>query len=650
MFGSEGDCSGLLTLHYGKHHTSLVNEIRQWFDAESFADVRLLCRDQGLLAHRLVLASASPLLRRLLEDCGTTMPTVTIQLPDITAAHMKSTLDFLYTGQACIQPTDIQGVVEVFELLEIKSEFWGGKPSTESNTDQPDVTVFKDLYDKTSWATKPSGQEETSAEENVEPSSVKESVSASGSSSESTSTVCASAAVKTEVEVDVDVCSEEEPPSEKRRRSSSSLFPVNLSLSNPDNKEHSNLNSPVSDRDSRVVFGLANQLPPSLPVFTIPLTRSQFPQVLLHLVLPAIFGSTSRSSSNWIVFPNLFNQFIILPPHHMACPPKSLALCFSYNVWRLKHLSDFLDKEDWAKDGSLRDTSCHGMRVRVRPECGGALVKCVLCLHYLLSSFQCTDSPRRKSSSVIEAGSGEESQPELPPKPTAHLFSEQSQHRKRKSRYMEDYRTHLEDDDNRKLPDEVINQPAPENYVVTPHRKRRPGFHNAPAQNPPFVPFSPCYIEEISYRPNRNNHPLSSSAPPYLMDNSSKSSLHLQLPNAVDDLVKFRPPSGDGHPSMSPRSNSYPFGMGNSTESSWGPWAICQAQVGQTPTRSEETPNTGVPKLWYAYPLVVRETLPGGYVSRTTPVYYYVLADAREISGCGKSERSFVLRDEWLHH
>ncbi|KAG8306455.1 hypothetical protein J6590_046770 [Homalodisca vitripennis] len=26
----------------------------------------------------------------------------------------------------------------------------------------------------------------------------------------------------------------------------------------------------------------------------------------------------------------------------MACPPKSPALCFSYNVWRLKHLSDFL--------------------------------------------------------------------------------------------------------------------------------------------------------------------------------------------------------------------------------------------------------------------------------------------------------------------
>lgn len=161
---------------------------------------------------------------------------------------------------------------------------------------------------------------------------------------------------------------------------------------------------------------------------------------------------------------------------------------------------------------------------------------------------------------------------------------------------MEDYQTHLEDDDHRKLPEEVINQPAPENYVVTPHRKRRPGFHNAPAQNPPFVPFSPSYIDEISsFRYNRNNHPLSSSAPPYLMDNISKSSPH--LPHPADDItVKYRPPSEDGHQltaSMSPRSNSYQFNVSNTTDSSWGPWAICQAQVGQTPSRSEDPQPTG---------------------------------------------------------
>ncbi|KAG8275841.1 aminotransferase [Homalodisca vitripennis] len=37
-----------------------------------------------------------------------------------------------------------------------------------------------------------------------------------------------------------------------------------------------------------------------------------------------------------------------------------------------------------------------------------------------------------------------------------------------------------------------------------------------------------------------------------------------------------------------------------------------------------------------------------GYVSRTTPVCYYVPADAREISGCAKSEGSFVLTSGYI--
>lgn len=162
---------------------------------------------------------------------------------------------------------------------------------------------------------------------------------------------------------------------------------------------------------------------------------------------------------------------------------------------------------------------------------------------------------------------------------------------------MEDYRSHIEDEDQRKLPDEAIQQQtAPENYVVTPHRKRRPGFHNAPAQNPPFVPFSPSYIDEISYRHHRNNQLLSSSAPPFFMDNSSKTSPQtggvLQMSNTIDEIVvKYRPPSEEGHalpPSLSPRSN-FQFG-GNSSESSWGPWALCQPTVGQPPIRDEPTP------------------------------------------------------------
>lgn len=57
--------------------------------------------------------------------------------------------------------------------------------------------------------------------------------------------------------------------------------------------------------------------------------------------------------------------------------------------------------------------------------------------------------------------------------------------------------------------------PPAEAYVVTPHRKRRPGFHNAPAQNPAFVPFNPGFETP---RRLAAPHPLSVSAPPYLVN------------------------------------------------------------------------------------------------------------------------------------
>lgn len=54
------------------------------------------------------------------------------------------------------------------------------------------------------------------------------------------------------------------------------------------------------------------------------------------------------------------------------------------------------------------------------------------------------------------------------------------------------------------------NSSNPDNYVVTPHRKRRPGFHNSPAQNPPFVP---SYLEDLR-QPHKNFLTPSLSAPP----------------------------------------------------------------------------------------------------------------------------------------
>lgn len=73
------------------------------------------------------------------------------------------------------------------------------------------------------------------------------------------------------------------------------------------------------------------------------------------------------------------------------------------------------------------------------------------------------------------------------------------------------------------------NSTNPDNYVVTPHRKRRPGFHNSPAQNPPFVP---SYLEDLR-QPHKNFLTPSLSAPPpaYLAGKKLKISFAQQFEN-----------------------------------------------------------------------------------------------------------------------
>lgn len=461
--GGGGGTHGLLTLHYGKHHASLFDEVHQWFDAESHADLALVCgggtsgggTTTCLRAHRLVLASASPLIHRLLADRPhNEAATVTIHLPDICPRHMRHMLQFLYTGQASVQPTEMSGLLELFELLEIKSELWSGGGGGGGHTMTPSPPDTR----------RPRGESTSSSVEAAENARVKD-----ASTTSPPTRVKEEEEEEEEDEVKEDDEDEEEeeersrggaeerndaassPTTPSRRRRRSSSIPVNLSLN--------------TERENR-------RTPPAHP-------------------------DTDRTTS---------------------------------------------DRESQHSPMSL-------------------------------------SQPIKQSPRGVESSGDDSSHPEM----TVQL--------KRKSRYMEDYRSHLEvDDDQRKLPDEAIQQQtAPENYVVTPHRKRRPGFHNAPSQNPYFVPFSPSYIDEISYRHHRNNQLLSSSTPPFFADNPTKNAVPaggvLQM-NTVDEIVvKYRPPSEDGRSlppsSGSPRSN-FQFAA-NNAESSWGPWGLCQPQVGPVP-------------------------------------------------------------------
>ncbi|XP_050526203.1 transcription factor Ken-like isoform X1 [Daktulosphaira vitifoliae] len=126
MYDTDSECGNgaPLTLHYGNHHVYLMAEIQQAGDEHS--DMELMCeKGVTIRAHSLVLASVSPLVRRLLKEDNICMyHNLVLQFPEIKEIHMKTVLDFIYTGQANVLENEFEEVVSLLNLLEIRSDTW----------------------------------------------------------------------------------------------------------------------------------------------------------------------------------------------------------------------------------------------------------------------------------------------------------------------------------------------------------------------------------------------------------------------------------------------------------------------------------------------------------------------------------------------
>ncbi|CAH3964811.1 unnamed protein product [Pieris brassicae] len=442
---------GLLTLTYGKHHACILNEVGAAWRGARYSDLVLVCDDAvPLAAHRIVMAAASPLIRKILDDTPSVENPVTIHMSGINSTLMRHLLVFLYSGQAYIESGEIDDMQELFELLEIKSDVW------KSTKERQQAEERNRSCDRLKAKRTDINSNESSKHD-----------APSGSSHSESERVTPGAGYSRD--------------KDRGESESLSIKKENMSTSSNDERDEDD-----ADGDGKECGRLT---------------------------------SRRRSSSN----------------------PVNLSVARNSENAGSEHDEQDLDVETVAAKNIER---------------------------------------RRSTSS---------SQEDPPPEPTyrRQLLSDRlgrgSERTKRKSHYLEppemDLRTvKLEDYAHLKPPDQDIMslvQTSPENYVVTPHRKRRPGFHNSPSQNPPFVSFPPSYLEEMAHLRYAQGpvaagvarlgalHPLSASAPPYLPERS------ITPPAAAHDdaLSKYRPPSAG----------------------SWGPW-LCQPQMGgdDTPTTEHE--------------------------------------------------------------
>ncbi|XP_045775355.1 transcription factor Ken isoform X2 [Maniola jurtina] len=437
---------GLLTLTYGKHHACILNEVGAAWRGARYSDLVLVCDDAvPLAAHRIVMAAASPLIRKILDDTPSVENPVTIHMSGINSTLMRHLLVFLYSGQAYIESGEIDDMQELFELLEIKSDVW---KSTKERQQAEERNRSCDRLKNKNLKTDINSNESSKHD------------APSGSSHSESERVTPGAGYSKDKERDSE---------------SLSIKKENMSTSSNDEREDDDADGEKRDKECGRV------------------------------------STRRRSSSN----------------------PVNLSLA--------RNSENTSSEHDDSQDLDVETVAAKNVE-------------------------------RRRSTS-----SSQEDQPQETVYRRQLLLSDRLgrtiERTKRKSHYLEppelDLRTvkfedygHLKPPDNELM---ALVQTSPENYVVTPHRKRRPGFHNSPSQNPPFVSLPPSYLEEMAHLRYAQGpgiaagvarlgalHQLSASAPPYLPERSATPPA-----SGHDDALKYRPPSAG----------------------SWGPW-LCQPTMG----------------------------------------------------------------------
>ena len=94
---------------------SSVGELRDDID---FTDVTLVCEDQSVKAHKVILSACSPFFKRLLKSHPHPQPL--LYLRKIKASEMVALVDFIYHGEASIFQEQLESFLALAEEFELK--------------------------------------------------------------------------------------------------------------------------------------------------------------------------------------------------------------------------------------------------------------------------------------------------------------------------------------------------------------------------------------------------------------------------------------------------------------------------------------------------------------------------------------------------
>jgi len=118
-----------------------MDEVGELLREEKFVDVTILCDQHSFRAHKVILCSASPLLRQLLEVCffyeisSKPSPMIffllqnnpcmdpCISLGDVPWTHLTWVLQYIYSGEVSVPEEHFDDFLTTAKLLQITTLF-----------------------------------------------------------------------------------------------------------------------------------------------------------------------------------------------------------------------------------------------------------------------------------------------------------------------------------------------------------------------------------------------------------------------------------------------------------------------------------------------------------------------------------------------
>jgi len=106
------------SLRWNDFESSISSSVGDLRDSEQFLDLTLVCGDDQIRAHKVIISACSPLFRSILSKNPHQNPL--LYLKDVKCADMRSVLDFMYYGEVSIAQEGLNSFLQVAEELQVK--------------------------------------------------------------------------------------------------------------------------------------------------------------------------------------------------------------------------------------------------------------------------------------------------------------------------------------------------------------------------------------------------------------------------------------------------------------------------------------------------------------------------------------------------